>query len=133
MVQEGFVGLMMAYHKFNPHKGVSLGAFASRYIFGRIYRSLLGTKNLVHNKKMLLMELSDKIIDTNADHEFLIELNDYIDTKYQGEDAEILRHFLSGHKKTELVKKFKKSMEDIDGLLQQFYHGYEHSVILHIE
>jgi len=123
-VQEGFVGLMMAYKKYNPNRGVSLGAFASRYIFGRIYRSLVGTKNLIHNKKILLMELSDKIIDKKNDHEFLTELQDHLNSKFTPDQIEILRMFFDNYKKNEILRKFKITSDEFDRLTQEFYESF---------
>lgn len=125
LVQEGFVGLLMAEKKYNPCRGVSLGAFASTYIFGRIYRSLLGTKNLIHNKKMRLLELTDNIECKGNDHQFLTELSDFIETKYPNYRGEALKLFISGHKKAEIIRQFAMQSQEFDDLINGFVQEFQ--------
>lgn len=125
LVQEGYIGLLMAIKRYDNTKNVSLGAFANRYIFGRIYRSLLGTKNLIHNKKILLMELSDKIIDPKDEHVFLIDLYDFIETRYADYEAEALRMYLQNYSKSEIFKKTKLTSEQFNVILDDFKQNFE--------
>jgi RNA polymerase sigma factor (sigma-70 family) len=125
LIQEGYIGLLMAIRRYDNTKNVSLGAFANRYVFGRIYRSLLGTKNLIHNKKMLLMELSDKIIDSKDSKVFLIDLYDFIETRYADFEAEALKMFLQNYSKSEIFKKTKMSSDEFNNLLDDFKKNFE--------
>lgn len=125
LIQEGYIGLLMAIRRYDKKKNVTLGAFANRYIFGRIYRSLLGTKNLIHNKKILLMELSDKIIDNRDQQVFLIDLYDFIDSRYADFEAEALKMFLQNYSKSEIFKKTKITSEDLNAILDDFKNNFE--------
>lgn len=125
LIQEGYIGLLMAIRRYDNKKNVTLGAFANRYIFGRIYRSLLGTKNLIHNKKILLMELSDKIIDTKDEHVFLIDLYDFIENRYADFEAEALKMHLQNYSKSEIFKKTKLSSEQFNVILDDFKQNFE--------
>lgn len=126
LVQEGWVGLLMARKKWQPDYGVTLGSFAQTYIFGRIYRSLLGTKNLIHNKKIILMELSDKIIDVrNTKHEFLLELYDYIDANYKIEQANVLKLVFQNYRKGEILKSCSITSEEYDSLIDHFNSNFD--------
>lgn len=125
-IQEGWHGLLMAYKKYDASRGVSLGAFAHRYIFGRIYRSLLGTKNLQNNKRMILLESSDKILDNNQIKEdFLLDLYDYILSNYQPHQREILIMVLQNYKKTEIIQQLKISTDLYDQVLMHFKNNYD--------
>jgi RNA polymerase sigma factor (sigma-70 family) len=120
-VQEGFVGLLMAMRKYDPNKGVSLGAFANRYIFGRIYRSLLGTKNLIHNKKIILLDLSNKIIDKKSETEdFTAHLYDYIMSHYNETETKVLDLIFQNYKKSEIIKIVNVTNDFYDDLLTHF-------------
>lgn len=124
-IQEGWHGMMMAFHRYDPTKGVSLGAFAHRYIFGRIYRSLLGTKNLQHNKKMILLECSEKVKDDRQDSdEFIMHLYDHIMSRYNILETQVLTMFFQNYKKTEIVRITKITGEAFDILIQDFKNNF---------
>lgn len=111
----------MARKRFDSSTGVSLGAFAQRYIFGRIYRSLLGTKNLQHNKKILLMDFSDNIIDKrpNVD-EYYFELFDSLMATFDAAKYEVLQLILHNYKKGEILKQLKITSEFYDKVINEF-------------
>jgi DNA-directed RNA polymerase specialized sigma subunit len=117
--------MMMAFNRFDPTKGVSLGAFAQRYIFGRIYRSLLGTKNLQHNKKMILLESSEKIKDQKQENdEFLLHLYDHIMSKYNVLETQVLTMFFQNYKKTEIIRIAKITTDQFDLIIQDFKNNF---------
>lgn len=125
LIQEGWHGMLMAAKKYDPNKGVSLGAYATRYIFGRIYRSLLGTKNLQHNKKMILLESSDNIIDKKTEVSDVPNMiYDYIYTKYPAEEAMILKMVFNNYKKCEIIRQMKITSEFYDNLLEDFKNNF---------
>jgi len=125
-IQEGWHGMMMAYHRYDPSKGVSLGAFAQRYVFGRIYRSLLGTKNLQHNKKIMLIDNSEKIKDTKHNNEeFILLLYDHIMNKYNMIETQILTLVFQNYKKTEILKQMKITGDYFDSIIQDFRNNFE--------
>jgi len=118
--------MMMAYHRYDPSKGVSLGAFAQRYVFGRIYRSLLGTKNLQHNKKIMLIDNSEKIKDTKHNNEeFILLLYDHIMNKYNMIETQILTLVFQNYKKTEILKQMKITGDYFDSIIQDFRNNFE--------
>lgn len=125
LIQEGWHGLLMAVKKYDPSKGVSLGAYATRYIFGRIYRSLLGTKNLQHNKKMVLLESSENIIDKKSEtNEMPAMIYDHICNKYSADEAMILKMIFSNYKKCEIIRQMKITSEFYDNLLEDFKNNF---------
>jgi len=125
-IQEGWHGMMMAYHRYDPTKGVSLGAFAQRYVFGRIYRSLLGTKNLQHNKKIMLIDNSEKIKDNKHNNEeFILLLYDHIMNKYNMIETQILTLVFQNYKKTEILKQMKITGDYFDSIIQDFRNNFE--------
>lgn len=124
-IQEGWHGMLMAAKKYDPSKGVSLGAYATRYIFGRIYRSLLGTKNLQHNKKILLLDVTDNIIDTKQENDEIVKLiYDHIRSKYNAEEAIILEMIFNNYKKYEIIRQMKITSEFYDNLLEDFKNNF---------
>ncbi len=118
--------MLMAYKKYDPSKGVSLGAFAHRYIFGRIYRSLLGTKNLQYNKKIILLETIEKVIDvkTNSD-EFGFHIHDFITARYNYLEQQMLMLVFQNFKKTEIIKELKITADFYDDIIQDFRNNFE--------
>jgi RNA polymerase sigma factor (sigma-70 family) len=120
-IQEGWYGLLMAKKRFDPSKNVSLGAFARLYIFGRIYRSLIGTKRLQHERKILLLDIPEKIEDKqNETEEFVILLQDHINFHYTILEIDILIMVIQNYKKSEITKKYKITNEFYDELLLDF-------------
>ena len=121
LIQEGFVGLLMAYKRWDKTKGINLGAFASRYIFGRIYRSLLGTKNLLHNKKIILLDLHNKVLDEKQKYfEFLTDIFDFISENFEPKEALVLELTIKGYKKGEILRIANATSVDYDAILNQF-------------
>lgn len=111
----------MAKKRYDPSKGVSLGAFAQLYIFGRIYRSLVGTKKLQHERKILLLDIPEKIEDKqNEIEEFVILLQDHINFHYTIFEIDILTMVIQNYKKSEITKKYKITNEFYDELLLDF-------------
>jgi RNA polymerase sigma factor for flagellar operon FliA len=120
-IQEGFVGLLMAKKRYDSSTGVSLGAFAQRYIFGKIYRSLLGTKNLQHNKKIILMNFSDNIVDKRKNiDEYYFELFDSLMVNFDELKYQVLQLILHNYKKNEILKQLKITKEFYDKVIDEF-------------
>ncbi len=125
LYQEGFIGLLMAKKRYDPSKNVSLGAFAHRYIFGRIYRSLLGTKNLQYNKKIMLMDLPETIVDARKNtEEYMFELYDSLLAKYNMQEVEMLEMTFQNYKKCEIIKKVKVTGAYYDSIIIDFRNNF---------
>ena len=126
LIQEGWHGLLMAYKKYDPTKGVSLGAYAQRYIFGRIYRSLLGTKNLQYQKKIILLECSEKVIDKHQTaEEFILHLYDHIHSQYNHTEQSLLNLYFQNFKKTEILKTLKITSDFYDNVIIHFRNNFD--------
>lgn len=105
LVQEGWVGLMTGVRRWNPRRKITVGAFCNKYIFGRIYRSLIGTKNLVHNRRMVTMD-----DDCPAPHARDVgpDLVDLLDSMGGDEVARaVLTELLEGHRKGEIMRRHR--------------------------
>ena len=124
--QEGTVGLILALRRYDPARGISLGAFANRWIFGRIFRSLMGTKNLLHNKRIATMELSDKVFDKNPNNDnYIIEFYDHIENTHSAQAANVLKMLFQGHKRSEILKVNKITLDDFHKILADFDSKFE--------
>lgn len=111
----------MAKKRYDSSTGVSLGAFAQRYIFGKIYRSLLGTKNLQHNKKIILMNFSDNIVDKRKNiDEYYFELFDSLMVNFDELKYQVLQLILHNYKKNEILKQLKITKEFYDKVIDEF-------------
>lgn len=116
LVQEGWVGLMMGIRRWDPSRRISIGAFCNKYIFGRIYRSLIGTKNLVHNRRMVTM---DSDCPTPASEDGGAGLVDLLDS--MGEDAvarSVLTMLLEGHRKGEIMRRHRLTQDAWRSIVQ---------------
>lgn len=122
LVQEGFVGLLIASKKYNENIGTTLGVYAKSYIWGRIYRSLSQS-----NKEI---NLNINPIDSGTDvqtnkGEFTFELYDFIESMYDEDDAKILKMVFSNYKKREVVKVCKITSDYYEELIQDFKNIFE--------
>jgi hypothetical protein len=71
------------------------------------------------------MELSDKIIDCKDSKVFLIDLYDFIETRYADFEAEALKMFLQNYSKSEIFKKTKMTSDEFNNLLDDFKKNFE--------
>lgn len=121
LVQEGWVGLLTGIKRYDSNRNISLGAFVHKYIFGRIFRSLLGTKNLLHNKKIILLELSDNIIDKNNDFATAqIDFWDYVENSMDETSVQVIKMHYQNYKKSEILRLCKISNEQYISILNEF-------------
>lgn len=121
LVQEGWVGLLTGIKRYDSNRNISLGAFVHKYIFGRIFRSLLGTKNLLHNKKIILLELSDNIIDKNNDFATAqIDFWDYVENSMDETSVQVIKMHYQNYKKSEILRVCKISNEQYASILNEF-------------
>lgn len=125
LIQEGWIGLLLGLKKYDKDRNISLGAFCNKYIFGRIYRSQLGTRNLQHNKKMVLMELSDKVLDTRSDPFEEVSFYDYLENAFDSVTSSVLKMHYQNHKKSEIIKKHGLSVEQYNKIIEDFIANFE--------
>jgi RNA polymerase sigma factor (sigma-70 family) len=125
LIQEGWIGLLLGLKKYDKDRNISLGAYCNKYIFGRIYRSQLGTRNLQHNKKMILMELSDKVIDTRGDPFEEINFYDFIENTYPPLVSDVLKMLYQNHKKSEIMKKHGLGLDEYNKIIEDFSSNFE--------
>lgn len=125
LMQEGWIGLLIGMKKYDKSRKISLGAFCNKYIFGRIYRSQLGTRNLQYNKKMVLMELSDKLIDQRPDPTEEICFREFIYSHYNLLTADVLIMHYENHKRSEIMKKHGLSLEQYNKIIEDFAADFE--------
>ena len=121
LIQEGWVGLMMGVRRWDPSRRISIGAFCNKYIFGRIYRSLIGTKNLVHNRRMVTMDDDCPTPTVDDDGTGLVGLLDAM-----GGDPvarAVLTELLEGHRKGEIMRRHRLTQEAwraiVDGWMEK--------------
>jgi hypothetical protein len=119
LIQEGWIGMLLGLKKYDPKRNTSIGAFCNKYIFGRIYRSQLGTKNLIHNKKIITIDAAEKIIDRIEDNKEFIFF-DYIDNNYDETTAELLKMHYKGYRKTEIMKKLGLTPDLYNKIINDF-------------
>ena len=126
LIQEGWIGLLTGIKKYDPERNISIGAFCNKYIFGRIFRSLLGTKNLLHNKKIILMDLSNKILDKHQSAQHAeIHFWDYVENTYDKLSADVFRMIYNNYKKTEIMKKHGLTNEQYNNIVEQFTKDFD--------
>lgn len=103
LVQEGWLGLLHGVRHWDRRRGITIGAFSHKYIFGRIYRSLVGTKNLIHNKRMVVTDYSDSPVRPVDDKGYdLVEFMEGLGDDPVG--REVLRMLFEGHRKGEIQR-----------------------------
>lgn len=103
LVQEGWLGLLHGVRHWDRRRGITIGAFSHKYIFGRIYRSLVGTKNLIHNKRMVVTDYSDSPVPPADDRGYdLVEFMEGLGDDPVG--REVLRMLFEGHRKGEIQR-----------------------------
>lgn len=121
LIQEGVLGLLMAAKKYDSTRKITFGAFANKYVFGRIYRSLLGTRNLCHNKKIVLLEDGDRIVDDRMNQDLsMIEFVEYLESKYDKVTSSVLKMHLDNYKKTEIIRKHNLTLDEYNKIIEQF-------------
>lgn len=116
----------MALRRYDSNRGISLGAFANRWIFGRIYRSLMGTQNLLHNRKIQTMDLNDKVIDyQNLIDAHRIDLFEQIDSMTDKLASSVLRMVFMNYKRSEILKVNKISLDQYNQILTDFKETFD--------
>lgn len=116
----------MALRRYDSNRGISLGAFANRWIFGRIYRSLMGTQNLLHNRKIQTMDLNDKVIDyQNLIDAHRIDLFEQIDSMTDKLASSVLRMVFMNYKRSEILKVNKISLDQYNQILTDFKGAFD--------
>jgi len=118
LVQEAWLGFLQGLKRYDPSKNVSLGAALKQWAFGRVYRSLLGNKNVIFTRKMNQMNLHEKIYDCK-DFFKEIDNNDLIDNIFNDEQKSIIKLLSQGYKKTDICKINNIDSNAYDRLIQE--------------
>lgn len=99
---------MMGIRRYDPSRNISIGAFCNKYIFGRIYRSLIGTRNLVHNRRMVTMDEDCPVPEARNEGPETVDLLDGMGDELS---RSVLVMLLEGHRKGEIMRRHRLTQE----------------------
>lgn len=126
LIQEGWVGLLMGMKKYNPNKNITIGAYCKRWIFGRIYRSILGTKNLKRDKHLKFVPIDEGQPDISVQNrEKAYHLNDFIENSFEDKDVLVLKMIFKNYKKNEILRSCAITEDEYNAIIEDFNNRFE--------
>lgn len=119
LIQEGFLGLLKGVQRYQPDKGVTLGAYCRRWVWGQIYRSILGSK--AKNLKKIKVGYSDDedelfYFDKSCNE---IDISDYIDN-LPPDQREVILYLAQGFSRQEVMDMLNITAPHLSKILKAF-------------